>query len=221
MIARSSRPDDHGLPAMQQVWISLLWFALFAQWMTVVPIIVPDQVAVILGSNGAIKEGMSGTILGAGAFVALVVAPVAGALSDRCRSTRGRRRPFLIAGIAGSCVGLLLLLPFGAGSSLWWYAAAFLFLQFWWNVVAGAYAGLIPDVVPEAAQGDASAWMNVMTIIGTIVGNGIVAAVSVPGHPAAAIAAFVALNVACLALTMKNVVEPTPAADVVSAEQPS
>jgi MFS family permease len=80
----------------QHVIVSLLWFALSAQWMTVVPIIVPDQIAVIVGDSAA-KEGISGTILAAGAVVALVIAPISGALSDRSQHRRGRRRPFLIA----------------------------------------------------------------------------------------------------------------------------
>jgi Na+/melibiose symporter-like transporter len=117
--------------------VSLLWFALFANWLTVVPVILPDQVAIILGPDAAIKEGLSGTIL---AVVALVMAPVAGALSDRVRNPRGRRRPFLIIGMAGTWVGLALLVPSGAGSSIWLYAIAFLNLQFWWNWACGPYA---------------------------------------------------------------------------------
>jgi len=101
----------------QHVVVSLLWLALSAQWMTVVPIIVPDQVAVIVGADSAAKEGISGTILAAGAVVALIVAPISGALSDRSQHPRGRRRLFLIAGVLGSCVGLLLLLPFGPGAT--------------------------------------------------------------------------------------------------------
>lgn len=212
--ASAGKAGRSRLSAPDQVFISLLWFALFAQWMTVVPIIVPDQVAAILGSNGEVKEGISGTILAAGAFVALVVAPIAGALSDRWRSPYGRRWQFLIVGIAGSCLGLLLLLPFGPGSSLWLYAAAFLFLQFWWNIVSGAYAGLVPDVVPEPDQGTASAWINVMSILGTIVGNGMVATLYAPGHPAAAIAVLVALNLTCLGLTVMKVAEPAATANV-------
>jgi MFS family permease len=100
----------------QHVIVSLLWFALSEQWMTVVPIIVPDQVAVILGGDSAAKEAISGTILAAGAVVALVVAPLSGALSDRSQHRHGRRRIFLIAGVLGSCIGLLLLLPFGPGA---------------------------------------------------------------------------------------------------------
>jgi MFS family permease len=88
----------------QHVIVSLLWFALSAQWMTVVPIIVPDQVAVIVGGDSAAKEAISGTILAAGAVVALVVAPISGALSDRSQHPRGRRRLFLIAGVTTEAI---------------------------------------------------------------------------------------------------------------------
>ena len=142
------------LPVSASIWqhviVSLLWFALSAQWMTVVPIVVPDQVAVIAGGASSANEWISGTILAAGAVVALVVAPISGVLSDRSQHPRGRRRRFLIGGTLGSSIGLLLLLPFGPGASLWLYAA-FIFLQLWWNWVAGAYAGLIPDVVADTS----------------------------------------------------------------------
>jgi Na+/melibiose symporter-like transporter len=192
-----------------QIHVSLLWFALFANWLTVVPVILPDQVATILGPGAAMKEGVSGTILAAGALVALIMAPVAGALSDRVHRPRGRRRPFLISGIVGTCVGLALLIPFGAGSSIVLYAIVILNLQFWWNWACGPYAGLIPDVVPERDQASASAWMNIMSVLGTMAGNGIAVALYVHGHPALAIIALIILNLACLLLTLRGVREPT------------
>ena len=191
-----------------QIAVSLLWFALFANWLTMVPVIIPDQIALILGPDAAAKEGISGSILAIGAFMALVMAPLAGALSDRVRNARGRRRPFLIAGMTGTCVGLALLVPFGAGSSILLYAFAILNLQFWWNWACGPYAGLIPDVVPATDQASASAWMNIMSILGTFTGNGIAVALYVHGQPAAAIAGLIILNIICLAVTLKRVHEP-------------
>jgi MFS family permease len=207
--------DETSLPPVsatmwQHVFVSLLWFPLSAQWMTVVPIIVPDQVAVIVGGDSAAKEAISGTILAAGAVVALVVAPISGALSDRSQHPRGRRRLFLIAGVLGTCFGLLLLLPFGPGATLWLFAAAFIFLQFWWNWVAGAYSGLIPDVMPEHEQGRASAWLNIMSVAGTLAGNVVVVATYKTGHPSDTIATFVALNIAALVLMLRHVREPQP-----------
>jgi hypothetical protein len=38
-----------GASKLHHVIVSLIWFALSAQWMTVLPIIVPDQIAVMVG----------------------------------------------------------------------------------------------------------------------------------------------------------------------------
>jgi Na+/melibiose symporter-like transporter len=200
-----------GASKLHHVIVSLIWFALSAQWMTVLPIIVPDQIAVMVGGDNAAKDGIAGTILAAGGVVALVVAPISGALSDRSRNPRGRRRLFLIVGILGSCFGLLLLLPFGSGASLWLYAAVFMSLQFWWNWIAGAYAGLIPDVTAEKEQGRASAWLNIMTVAGAGAGNVLIVATYKTGHPFGPIAAFVALNITVLLVMLIHVREPEPA----------
>ena len=212
-IAAAQQPAASGQPPVRlalsgQIAVSLLWFALFANWLTVVPVIVPDQVATILGPDAAAKEGISGTILAIGALMALVMAPVAGALSDRGHRPSGRRRPFLIAGMIGACVGLALLVPAGASGNLMVYLLAYVNLQFWWNWACGPYAGLIPDVVPPAEQASASAWMNIMSILGTFTGNGIAVALYSHGRPAAALAALVAVNLGCLALTLRGVREP-------------
>jgi Na+/melibiose symporter-like transporter len=205
----ATSPDDtrSSFRTSQHVRLAILWFAMFAQWLTVLPVILPDQVTRILGEDAANKEGWIGTIAAAGAVVALVVAPLAGALSDRLRSSRGRRRPFLIVGVLGSCLSLLLLIPFDGGGSIYLYILAILNLQFWWNLVSGAYAGLVPDVVPDAEQPMASAWLNVMTIAGTIVGNILVAVTYRSGHATIAMACFVATTLACLWLTL-SILEP-------------
>ena len=195
-------------PFRSQVYVSLLWFAFSAQWTTLLSVIIPDQIATIVGPESTQKEGLSGSVLAGGAVVALFVAPLAGALSDRARNLRGRRRPYLIVGVLGSCIGLLLMGPVGSGSSLMLYTVAFLNLSFWWNWLAGAYAGLIPDVVPERDQGLASAWINIMTAIGTGVGNLLVAVLYAPTRPMVVLAAFAVISLVCLFLTLRNVKEP-------------
>jgi len=186
----------------------VLWLSLYAQWMTVVPVIVPSQVTGVLGCGGAAKEGITGSIVALGAVVALVVAPLAGALSDRRRSPRGRRRPYLVSGTIGSCIALAFLPLFGPGSNLLLYALAIVHLQFWWNWASGPYAGLISDVVPREDQGTASGWMNAMSIIGTILGNVLIAVLYRPSRAWPIVAMFVALNLAALAATVRGVREP-------------
>jgi hypothetical protein len=63
-------------------------------------------------------------------------------------------------------------------------------------------------VVPARDQARASAWMNILSILGTFVGNGIAVLLYTHGRPAAAIAGLVAINLACLWLTLKGVREP-------------
>jgi MFS family permease len=185
---------------------------MFAQWLTVLPVILPDQVATIVGSDSVTKEGIVGTVAAGGAVVALLVAPLAGALSDRVRAKRGRRRPFLIVGALGSIVSLMLLVPFSNGGSIALYVVAILNLQFWWNVVSGGYAGLVPDVVAPEEQGTASAWLNIMTIAGTIAGNVVVAITYSTGQAAFTIAIFALATLVCLWLTLGVPEAPFPGA---------
>jgi Na+/melibiose symporter-like transporter len=191
--------------------IASLWFALFAQWMTIVPVLVPAQVAELLGRNAALKEGVTGSVIASGALIALIVSPLAGALSDRCRARRGRRRPFLISGAIGTTLALAWLASFRGEGSIGLYTLAFLHLQFWWNWVAGPYAGLVPDVVPKHEANRASAWLNVMTVLGTITGNVVLVALYSPQRVYLAVAVFTAIMLLCLWLTIRGSREPVPA----------
>lgn len=60
---------------------------------------------------GYTEENMS-IILGMGPFLGLIVVPIIGKASDRCRSRFGRRRPF-IAGISFILMLSLLVIPYG------------------------------------------------------------------------------------------------------------
>lgn len=202
--------DGRRLSSADHAVISVLWLALYAQWLSIMPIVLPDQVAGIVGTDNPDTAGIVGSIAAAGAAVALLVAPIAGALSDRSRSPRGRRRPLLISGMILSSIALVPLALLARGSNILLYGAAILNLQLWWNWAAGAYAGLVPDVVPPEQQARTSGWLNVMTIVGTILGNGLVWALYRPGRVWALIGAFAALNLAALALTLCRVREPVP-----------
>ena len=194
------------MSAARHICVSILWFAFFAQWMTVVPVIVPDQVGAMVGN--ALKEGISGSVVAAGAIMSLVITPLAGAWSDHVTAPHGRRRPFLIIGLLGTSLALGLLIPFGPQGRVLLYAAAFVHLQFWWNLAAGPYAGLVADVAPKADHGRASAWLNIMSILGTVIGNGIMAACYRPDHPGIVLGIFIVFNCVCLAITLVGVKEP-------------
>jgi MFS family permease len=204
------------LSVADHILISALWLALYTQWLSILPVVLPDQVANIVGSDNSDKAGIVGIIAAVGAVMSLFVTPIAGALSDRLRAPSGRRRPFLITGTVLNCASLVPLVFFAPGSSLVLYTLAILNLQIWWNWTAGAYAGLIPDIVPAELQPRASGWLNVMTIIGTLLGNVLVWTLYRSDRVLPLIGVFIALNLGCLVLTLRGAREP-PAAGAMSA----
>ena len=140
------------------------WFAYNVQWGALLPIVLPAQIAVLAPGS---KELVLGGVMNAGALVALVVTPLAGALSDRLR---GGRRPFVLAGGLANVAALLLLGALGGHASLGAFVAAVLVLQLANNAWGGPYAATIPDRVPPADRAVASGWMMVMTVLGTVAG---------------------------------------------------
>ena len=58
----------------------------------------------------------------------------------------------------------------------------------------------------EHEQGRASAWLNILSVAGTVAGNVVVVATYKTGRPSGTIAAFVALNIAILVVMLRHVV---------------
>jgi MFS family permease len=103
-----------GLPPSRLFAMSLFWFAINLHWGALLTVVVPGQVASLRPDTQAQTLGM---VLGLGALVALIVTPIAGALSDRCAARLGRRRPFMGVGTVVNCVGLAgMAVAFGASS---------------------------------------------------------------------------------------------------------
>jgi MFS family permease len=143
--------------------IAAPWFAYNTQWGALLPIVLPAQIAALAPSS---KELVLGGVMDAGALVALVVTPLAGALSDR----RSGRRPFVLGGALVNVVALVLLGALGGRAPLGAFVAAVLALQLATNTWGGPYAATIPDRVPPADRAVASGWMMVMTVLGTVAG---------------------------------------------------
>jgi MFS family permease len=98
----------------------------------------------------------------AGLIIAMLVQPAMGLLSDRCTARMGRRRPFLIAGVA---LDLVFLAAIALASNYWTLLVAVLLGQFSANVSHGALQGLIPDLVPEEQRGVASAVKAILELV--------------------------------------------------------
>ena len=74
------------------VRLASLWFALFAQWLTVLPVILPEQIAAIVGPDSVKKKGMTGSIAEARRTVRLAFPGLLPVRRQRGRP-QGQHRP--------------------------------------------------------------------------------------------------------------------------------
>lgn len=151
------------LSLVEQLILSIHWFGLNFHWGALLALAIPAEV--LKFASEADKGRALATVFAGGALVALVVMPLAGALSDRSMARLGRRRPFIIA---GTLLNALALLALGYAPTFALFVAAYWFVQFANNFGGTAYSGLIPDLVPQEQRGSASGFMGLMTMLGTI-----------------------------------------------------
>lgn len=142
------------------------------------------------------KEHVLALVTGAGAFVAVVANPLAGALSDRTTSRFGRRRPWVFWGSLIGALGVAALtLPSGGalGKSVLFLAIFWCIGQFGLNTSYSAVTAAIPDRTPIDQRGVVSGWIGLTQAVGVVIGVGIVTAAItglVPGTYAIAALSF-------------------------------
>ena len=153
-------------------------------WRFVVPYVVatvamwmsfnaPGQVLIgqqLIALDEANKERNLAIILGVGAAISLVANPIFGTLSDRSRGTRGRRRPFLLGGAIGACVGLAVL---AVAPSVVVLLLGWCLVQGSLNCYQAAITAIIPDRVPVSQRATISGLAGLSQVIGTVVGVGL------------------------------------------------
>lgn len=156
------------LTLWRQLSLSALWLGVNAISAALLPIVLPIQILLFV-APGVVGDARQAAYLGwisaLGAFVALVVPPLVGLLSDRTTSRFGRRRPYILLGVVISIVGAWTL---AQASDLNALTVTFLILQLGFNVTVGAYQGLLPDRTPESQRGAASGYLGLMTILGNV-----------------------------------------------------
>ena len=187
-------------PAAPGFWrlngINTFWFASQGMW---------NSIYILLAISAALlapdqKELVVGRATAAGGVFAVLVPVVAGALSDRTSGRWGRRTPWIVAGTAINLVGLVLLAWAPSVATL---VAAYLVLQLGNNAAAAAFAGIIPDLVPEERHGGASGLLNTASILGTIGCLGItLVMLSAFGSTALGVASSYAVIAALLSLSV-------------------
>lgn len=164
--------QDASGDAVRQVsggFIAVYVLAQFGIWVALLtPVVLTIALRVGEIATEAEKGQWLGIILATGAFVALVSAPVCGALSDRTRSRFGRRRPWLLGGLAVSAAGLTLL---GTAPSLLLLGLGWIICQAGFNAMQAACLPILPDVIPFRLQGRVAGMLGMTSTAATFAGS--------------------------------------------------
>lgn len=162
---RPSAADEPSAPA-RNGWIALLSLASLGLWMGYfgpLQVLLPDQVEHIAGAG---KTTALGVITAVGALVAVLVGPIAGALSDATTARLGRRRTWAAVGVVIGCGGLAFLSTQTTVTGVligWCIAQAGL------NIVQAGLSAVIPDRVPVRQRGLVSGWVGLTQSIGVVI----------------------------------------------------
>ncbi|WP_440087642.1 MFS transporter [Streptosporangium sp. LJ11] len=146
-------------------WVAGISLANLALWMAYfgpLQVLLPSQVASI---DPVGKEGSLALVTGAGAAVAMLLNPVAGALSDRTAGRFGRRHPWSLGGALVGAGALVLLA--GQGSILG-VAAGWCLAQAGLNAMQAALGAGVPDHVPVGQRGEVSGWIGIPQSLGVV-----------------------------------------------------
>lgn len=193
------------LGAGDLLWLSLYWFGLNFHWGALLGIVIPADVLRFVPD--ADKGRALSIVFAGGAALAMIVMPVAGALSDHSRFPLGRRRPYMLVGGALNAAALFVMSVSPTFST---FVAAYWLVQFANNFGGSAYSGLIPDLVPADQRGVASGWMGLMTMLGTIVGAVATGVLMQRGYRVESYLLIAGVLAVTLALTVWKVKEDRP-----------
>lgn len=161
----TGRPTNH-LPNRELIRLSLYWLGLSSIFAGLNTILTGR-----LEFTGLVDKGDAGRALFlvsiSGAVIAMVVQPTIGSISDYTISRWGRRKPYILI---GSVLDLVFLVGIASSNSLIAIAAFIALLQFSSNFAQGPFQGYVPDLVPAAQVGTASALVGLMQVLGNVAG---------------------------------------------------
>ncbi len=107
-------------------------------------------------------------VAGVGALLAMFANPFFGRLSDRTSSRLGMRRPWMVIGLAGGSLGILVVAvaPSIAVVLIGWCIA-----QLFFNALLAALVAVLPDQIPVAQRGTVSGVLGVCLPIASVTGT--------------------------------------------------
>ncbi|MCK5154900.1 MAG: MFS transporter [Spirochaetales bacterium] len=116
------------------------------------------------------SKGLIGIIMTLDNIFAILLIPVVSALSDRTRTSIGRRMPYIISTLPLTAI-IFGFIPFTALNTLAALIVSLFFLNIFKQAARGPVVALMPDMVPGELRSEANGVINTMGGIAAIVGT--------------------------------------------------
>jgi MFS family permease len=146
--------------------------------------IAPLAVTLALKVNDLVGQdaapGRLAVVVGTGSVASLFANPLFGRLSDRTSSRWGMRRPWMIGGLLGGTIGILIV---ATATNVAMVVLGWCIAQLFFNAVLAVHVAVLPDQVPSAQRGRVSGVLGVCLPIASVGATFVVKVFS--GHPLA------------------------------------
>ena len=163
--AVAAAPTQTRFGNLRHTALSSLWFGFNFHWLPIGFVLIQSQLRDLVPHD---TFGSSlGAMVGVGAIFAVTVPPLVGQLSDYLYTPWGRRRPLIFGCTLLNLVGLGIMMTAHSYAQLF---IGYLWIQLFANAAGAAYAGVIPDVVPNPEFGRASGFLAAMNQAGGLAG---------------------------------------------------
>jgi MFS family permease len=149
------------------LWLALISIGVWSGFFGPIQVLLAQQAEAI---DPAHKETALALVLFGGAVVSTVLNPVWGAFSDRTILRIGRRLPWVLGGLAGGVVAMLVL---SQAQSVWVMALGWALAQGALNAMLAAITATVPDQVPSRQRGAVGGWLAIAQTVGVVAGSGI------------------------------------------------
>jgi len=107
-------------------------------------------------------------VAGVGALLAMVGNPLFGKMSDRTGSRWGMRRPWMVTGLAGGCIGIIVV---ALAPNIPVVLAGWCIAQLSFNALLAAMVAVLPDQVPSGQRGLVSGVLGVCLPVASVCGT--------------------------------------------------
>lgn len=210
--ATIAQSDAEGRPTQLLPWAHLIRLSAYWLGLTAIDAAVGLFVQNRVNFGGFVEDLEVGRALAAisigGAIISILVQPTVGSISDYTVSRWGRRKPYIVI---GSLLDVVFLVAIANSQTVLALAAFVTLLSFSTNVARGPFQGYVPDLVPAAQVGAASAMVGLMQILGNVIGFALVPLAVVLHNPPIALVAVAAVELVTMLSVVYRVTPGMPA----------